>query len=185
MIFAAVLALMLAMLAAINWRQWRADHSPQALPPAKAAPHDTLRARFALCRHKRVSCVVDGDTIWFQGEKIRVADINAPEVSEPQCDFEQELGEKASDRLVLLLNAGPFSLTPPADRDADVYGRKLRVISRGGSLWGRCWSARGWPSHGQGIAGIGAINIHLFAPEQSHCAAGLNSMKKTARDAVS
>lgn len=151
MIFAAVLALMLAMLAAINWRQWRAEHTPQALTPAKAAPHDVLRARFALCRHKRVSCVVDGDTIWFQGEKIRVADINAPEVSEPQCDAEQELGEKASDRLVLLLNAGPFSLVPPADRDADVYGRKLRVISRGGQSLGAVLVSEGlaeaWTGH--------------------------------------
>lgn len=27
----------------------------------------------------RHSCVVDGDTLWIEGEKIRLADIDAPE----------------------------------------------------------------------------------------------------------
>ena len=51
-----------------------------------------------------VKTVVDGDTIWYRHQKIRIADINAPEVSEPQCDAELDLGEKASERLIALLN---------------------------------------------------------------------------------
>ena len=31
----------------------------------------------------RVTCVVDGDTLWLAGDKIRLADINTPEVSRP------------------------------------------------------------------------------------------------------
>jgi endonuclease YncB( thermonuclease family) len=58
-------------------------------------------AHFALCKGKvRVTCVVDGDTIWFQGDKIRIADINAPKSADPQCDYEEELGDKARDRLM-------------------------------------------------------------------------------------
>jgi endonuclease YncB( thermonuclease family) len=36
----------------------------------------------------RKACVVDGDTIWLDGQKIRSADIDAPEVSEPKCSSE-------------------------------------------------------------------------------------------------
>jgi len=39
-----------------------------------------LAATFALCGPgPRVTCVVDGDTFWFEGEKVRIADINTPE----------------------------------------------------------------------------------------------------------
>jgi hypothetical protein len=48
MIFAAVLALMLAMLAAINWRQWRADHSRKRCPRPKP-PRMTRCARGSRC----------------------------------------------------------------------------------------------------------------------------------------
>jgi hypothetical protein len=40
----------------------------------------------------RQACVVDGDTIWLNGQKIRVADIDTPEVNEPKCSSELALG---------------------------------------------------------------------------------------------
>jgi micrococcal nuclease len=79
--------------------------------------------------------VVDGDTIWLQGEKIRIADINTPEVSKPDCTAERALGERATSRLIVLLNAGGFSLKS-IDRDEDRFGRKLRVVTRGGESLG-------------------------------------------------
>lgn len=84
----------------------------------------------------RVTCVVDGDTIWLNGEKIRIADINTPEVSEPQCAEEAQLGAQATQRLIGLLNEGGFSLES-VDRDEDAYGRKLRVITRDGDSVGQ------------------------------------------------
>ncbi|MDT0575054.1 thermonuclease family protein [Croceicoccus sp. F390] len=100
------------------------------IPPASAA--DTLSARFVMCDGPaRDNCVVDGDTFWFAGDKIRIADLNTPETSSPDCDAELVLGTKATDRLRELLNAGPFSLVA-ADRDEDRYGRKLRTVERGG-----------------------------------------------------
>lgn len=83
----------------------------------------------------RTTCVVDGDTFWLEGTKIRIADINTPEVGEPKCPSEAELGERATERLIVLLNDGGFSLRP-IDRDEDRYGRKLRIVTRGGTSLG-------------------------------------------------
>lgn len=116
-------------------------------PAADAAPvraaNDTEQAQFAHCvGGHRVTCVVDGDTIWYQGTKIRIADINAPEVSEPQCAYEAQLGARATERLTDLLNAGPFSFSA-ADREYDKYGRRLLVVSRGGKSLGETLVAEG------------------------------------------
>ena len=78
-----------------------------------------------------VDCVVDGDTFWIDGEKIRIADIDAPETHPSRCAEEARLGNAATDRLQALLNAGPVTLVT-IDRDTDRYGRKLRVVERGG-----------------------------------------------------
>lgn len=91
---------------------------------------DTLSARFVLCDGPiRTNCVVDGDTFWFRGDKIRIADIDAPEIFSPRCQEEKHVGEIARDRLLVLLNAGNFSLQS-GWRDTDRYGRKLRTVTR-------------------------------------------------------
>ncbi|WP_207234658.1 hypothetical protein [Bradyrhizobium sp. Leo170] len=47
---------------------------------------DMLSARFTRCDGPiRVNCVVDGDTFWFGRDKIRIADINAPEIFSPRA----------------------------------------------------------------------------------------------------
>jgi micrococcal nuclease len=97
---------------------------------------DDLLARFRFCDGPiRSNCVVDGDTFWFRGEKIRIADIDAPEISEPECPAEKQVGETARDRLLALLNEGRFSLTA-GWRDEDRYGRKLRTVWRSGKSLG-------------------------------------------------
>lgn len=73
------------------------------------------------------NCVVDGDTIWLKGQKIRIADIDAPETHDPRCASEKQLGDRATTRLHQLLESGAISLRP-IDRDEDVYGRKLRIV---------------------------------------------------------
>lgn len=91
---------------------------------------DPYRADFAICSGAvRTNCVVDGDTFWFEGTKIRVADIDAPEISEPACAEEAQAGEMAKTRLLGLLNAGEFRLIS-GRRDQDRYGRKLRIVAR-------------------------------------------------------
>lgn len=97
---------------------------------------------FILCRGARGTCVVDGDTIWLAGENIRIADINTPEVSSPQCAAEARLGTRATRRLQQLLNAGPFQIRRGL-RDEDVYGRKLRTLHRDGQSLGAILVAEG------------------------------------------
>lgn len=103
-----------------------------------------LTARhFPICSGStRVTCVVDGDTFWLDGVKYRIADINTPEVGNPQCAAEAAKGRQATQRLAQLLNAGPISLAP-ADRDQDQYGRKLRIVERDGRSIGRQLVAEG------------------------------------------
>lgn len=81
------------------------------------------------------NCVVDGDTAWIDGVKIRVLDIDAPETHPPRCEREAELGERATLRLADLLNQGAFDLVA-GDRDEDLYGRKLRRVVRDGHSLG-------------------------------------------------
>ena len=106
---------------------------------------DTEAARFAPCTSApRVDCVVDGDTFWYRARKIRIADINAPETGHPACALEARLGAEATQALLGLLNAGPFSIAPWTDgRDRDRYGRELRVVSRGGASLGLALQRQG------------------------------------------
>jgi endonuclease YncB( thermonuclease family) len=99
---------------------------------------DEHAALFPVCKGPvRVTCVVDGDTIWYRGTKIRIADIDTPEVSQPACPQERALGRRATERLRQLLNAGRFGLAVPADgRTRDRYGRELRILTRGGQSLG-------------------------------------------------
>lgn len=145
---------------AANWRSiWPAATPGDGLvglylPPdaamrgaAKAAaPMPTVRVaatRFPICgAGARIDCVVDGDTLWLAGIKIRVADINTPEVSSPQCAAERRLGQRATLRLQALLEAGPFELRADG-RDEDRYGRKLRILVRNGRSLGDVLVAEG------------------------------------------
>lgn len=103
---------------------------------AKTPEPDALSASFSICNNgRRNNCVVDGDTFWFHGEKIRIADIDTPELSPPRCSAERVKGEAAKARLLVLLNAGTFSLVA-GYRDEDQYGRKLRTVMRRGQSIG-------------------------------------------------
>lgn len=85
---------------------------------------------FSICGNgQRITCVVDGDTFWFKGEKIRIADIDTPELSPPRCPRERERGLAAKQRLLDILNSGPLSFKTTA-REEDRFGRKLRIVYR-------------------------------------------------------
>jgi micrococcal nuclease len=122
--------------------------------PAPATMPATETQRFALCHSGGgADCVVDGDTFWMGGAKIRIADIDAPETHPPRCDREAQLGAAATKRLQQLLSAGPVTLEG-ADRDTDRYGRKLRIVMRSGKSLGgmlvdeglaRRWTGRRQP----------------------------------------
>ena len=86
---------------------------------------------FQICASAdQLNCVVDGDTIHLAGIKIRLEDIDAPEIRDYKCSSEFDLGERATSRLLELVNIGPFDVVRIGDRDADRFGRKLRTLFR-------------------------------------------------------
>jgi micrococcal nuclease len=101
------------------------------------------RVHFSMCFvGAGYNCVVDGDTIWLKGAKIRIADIDAPETHDPRCASERVLGGRATERLQQLLNAGVVTLET-VDRDHDRYGRQLRIVDVDGRSVGSILVAEG------------------------------------------
>lgn len=111
---------------------------PNELWTSKPTEHVGLSngQKFSICPRRAVTCVVDGDTFWLDGVKIRIADIDTPEVRTPQCSSERALGIRATARLIDLLNAGPFELRRASGGEYDRYGRLLRVVVRDGKSIG-------------------------------------------------
>ena len=104
--------------------------------PAEAASAAGMRASFSFCHiGGGYNCVVDGDTIWLEGQKIRIADIDTPETHDYRCPSEKALGDRATQRLRKLLNDGSVTLQS-IDRDEDRYGRKLRIVLVNGTSVG-------------------------------------------------
>lgn len=98
----------------------------------------------------RDNCVVDGDTFWVAGEKVRIADIDAPEI-DGRCDYERGLAIASRNRLLDLLNAGPSTLRREGK---DRHGRTLAVVMVNGRSVGdmlvgdglaRIWTGRREP----------------------------------------
>lgn len=85
--------------------------------------------------------VIDGDTFDLGGERIRIADIDTPEVR-GRCPEERAQAALATQRLRVLLAAGPFELVRNG-RDEDRYGRKLRIVVRDGRSIGDMLVAEG------------------------------------------
>ena len=101
----------------------------QAFVASAQQPNSPSEA-FSICGNgQRITCVVDGDTFWFRGEKIRIADIDTPELSPPRCQRERQLGLAAKQRLLDILSSGPLSFKTTA-RNEDRFGRKLRIVYR-------------------------------------------------------
>ncbi len=105
--------------------------------------------RFGMCGRERVTCVVDGDTIWLQGVNLRLESYDTPEPYNDICGGAREvaLAKKASARLLALLNGNPFTVETGGE---DRYGRVLATIRIGGTDVGDILIseglARSWPN---------------------------------------
>ena len=93
---------------------------------------------------KRLNCVVDGDTFWFNGEKIRIESIDAPEIRS-QCRQEKKLAVRATQRLAEILSRSSFTVQRSG---VDRYGRTLASIEgssgEAGAILVREGLARPW-----------------------------------------
>jgi len=94
----------------------------------------------------RDNCVVDGDTFWLNGEKMRIAAIDTPEIR-GGCDAERRLAMAARRRLHAVLMQ-PFRIERIG---TDSYGRTLVAVWVGSERAGdvlvdeglaRRWSGR-------------------------------------------
>lgn len=107
---------------------------------ASPTDRDPEAAWFMRCKgppSTRYTCVVDGDTIYYRGENIRLLGFDTPELFSPQCAEEHRMAEEATEMLTDLLNDGPFTLEAPAlSQSTDRYGRALRRLKREGAPLG-------------------------------------------------
>nr|WP_244668959.1 thermonuclease family protein [Rhodobium orientis] len=87
--------------------------------PAAAEPWPVCRGGHRAERH--VSCVIDGDTIWLKGEKIRLLDVDTAELG-GRCNG---LAEKARDYLARRLGEGRITVER---HGFGVYGHPLARI---------------------------------------------------------
>ncbi len=94
------------------------------------------------------TCIVDGDTLWLEGENIRLEGFDTPEPQTQICGGEREkaLAADASARLMELLNTNTWTVERSG---VDRYGRTLATIRIGGRDVGE-WLveerlARWWP----------------------------------------
>lgn len=120
---------------------------------SSSTPATTAQAitgeRFTMCgRGERYNCVVDGDTIWWRGQNLRLENYDTPEPYNDICGGQREiaLAHRASARLLELLNANPFTVqTSGTDR----YGRTLATVRIDGADVGDILISEGlarrWP----------------------------------------
>lgn len=127
----------------LEWERRAAGLDAPAPPAASTAGEQAVRASFGFCHTGGgTNCVVDGDTFYINGAKVRIAGIDAPETHPPRCAEESRLGNEATAKLRALLNSGAVTLSG-IDRDRDRYGRLLRNVSVGGSDVGEAMIAAG------------------------------------------
>ncbi len=78
----------------------------------------------------REAHILDGGTISFRSERIRISNIGAPEIFEPGCRQEREIGLKAKERLGQLITSGSSQIEREG---ADANGRTLAKVRTGGT----------------------------------------------------
>lgn len=89
---------------------------------------------------------VDGDTVTLGRERIRIANIDTPEIHHAQCDAEKRLGMVAKRRMAELLASGEVVVRrgdPATGRAKDRYGRTLATIAVAGQDVGDLMIAEG------------------------------------------
>lgn len=92
---------------------------------------ERVDASFTICGEgSSEACVVDGDTFRLGERSIRLVGIDAPETHPARCEGEAQLGRAATERLMALLNLGPFEMRGRIGDQADRHGRELRALSR-------------------------------------------------------
>jgi micrococcal nuclease len=80
--------------------------------------------------------VIEGDMVQLGDRTIRIVGIDAPELGQPRCPKEAALARRSADRLVVLLNQGPFDMVAHHLQRMDSRGRDWLVLERAGASIG-------------------------------------------------
>lgn len=98
---------------------------------------EVVSAKFTACSGGNdPACVIDGDTFRLGDRTIRITGIDAPEIAHPLCPAEAEVGRRSAERLLALLNQGPFDMIAHRLQREDRHGRSLMVLRRDGKSIG-------------------------------------------------
>jgi endonuclease YncB( thermonuclease family) len=58
----------------------------------------------------RAAVILDGDTVAFGPERVRIINIEAPGISEPDCEREEIFALRSRQRLAELIRSGPVTI---------------------------------------------------------------------------
>lgn len=98
-----------------------------------AAPPERVSTAFVACdRGGEPACVVDGDTLMLGDRTVRIMGIDAPDLATPRCEIERDLARRSADRLMVLLNQGPFDMVAHRLQRHDRNGREMMQLRRDG-----------------------------------------------------
>ncbi|MGV8830414.1 MAG: thermonuclease family protein [Devosia sp.] len=88
------------------------DLGGSGVPPVQRVKDGSVTVKFSMCGSNRYTCVVDGDTIWWEGQNLRLQSYDTPEPYNAICGGAEEvaLAKRASARLLELLNGNPFTV---------------------------------------------------------------------------
>jgi endonuclease YncB( thermonuclease family) len=114
----------------------RPDPSNRPVPAAVKPDMPSVqsgRAKFYLCgTAKQDDCVVSADSFMLQGQKIRIAGIEVPNIKKPRCEAERIKASDAKLRIRAFLDSGPFDVHAANANDQDSSGQKIRAVTRNG-----------------------------------------------------
>jgi endonuclease YncB( thermonuclease family) len=85
--------------------------------------------------------IVDGDTVRYRGDRLRLLDIDAPETSEPRCPAERQAGYAATTALRTLIAGQRVDIRYSGSIDR--YGRPLVRLATADGDVGAALVARG------------------------------------------
>jgi len=73
--------------------------------------HDGINGLQRCGPGERITCVVDGDKLWLNGQNLRLRDFDTPEPFTNLCggEYEKALARRATARLIELLNTHPWT----------------------------------------------------------------------------
>jgi len=109
-------------------------------------------ARFSQCYDAEGSnCVLDGETIYVQGQKVLIAGVTAPKIQSARCDDERSRGIDSAVRLADLLNSGKVTVGPlvrepdgQVRNKVEVGGNDLATAMIGAGMARDYGSSGGW-----------------------------------------